>query len=349
MHSEQHDADHTPFPTHASHRPRLLIREPSDEEEEDFSPPANHSTLGPTSPPTASPHSSLSLNAGRLPGVFAHYLILRPHPSLRITYTSPSLRVPGLLQSPFLSRIGGSRRVREELALALSEGRNVTAKIRWLLERNSELSDDYGSHQPAKSRWIHCTPLLGATRAIGAWMVIIIDSDDNEQQTKTSQTQRSGTRQAAPVGNNTTTQNPAPPSINNSSEWNLDLEIETTGPFPHPPSGNSASHTVGLAGTTTSTTIPPPLPRHAPPAFNTSTSTPRSPSLIAFPPVSAPPKRPLTNQSLPTTVVVQPPPTTTPPGKGYTSGSSNGKPTHKLAAHRMLGTFLKSSAERGKA
>ena len=325
MHSEQHDSDLTSCSTHVSNRPRLLIREPSDEE--DFE-PANHSTLPPASSPNISPHSSLSLNAGRLPGVFAHYLILRPHPSLRITFTSPSLRVPGLLQSPFLSRIGGSRRVREELALALSEGRNVTAKVRWLLERGTEPSDgthdSYGpssSSQPGKSRWIHCTPLLGATRAIGAWMVIMIDSEDSEH-TKTSQTQRpaatnpSTSKQASAISNDTNKarstnprEEPYPkanhqptikpalaPSIN-SSEWDLDFDLATAGPFPHPPSGtgySSSPHTTAIItqhqdpystkpalasvpSPPPNTTIPP-LPRHTPLAFTT-TPVPRSTSL----------------------------------------------------------------------
>ncbi|KAH0292772.1 hypothetical protein KCU62_g1770, partial [Aureobasidium sp. EXF-3399] len=108
---------------------------------------------------------------GKLAGVYEHYLLVRPAPSLRILFTSPSLRVPGILQSPFLSRIGGSPRVRSELSQAFTEGRGVTAKIRWLT-RIEEDGEDEG-----RSRWIHCTPLLGHGGAVGVWMVVLVDEE----------------------------------------------------------------------------------------------------------------------------------------------------------------------------
>ena len=64
---------------------------------------------------------------------------------------APVLRVPGILQSPFMAKIGGSNRVREELTQALADGRGVTAKVRWVSRRDSE----------GRNRWIHCTPLIG--------------------------------------------------------------------------------------------------------------------------------------------------------------------------------------------
>lgn len=75
--------------------------------------------------------------------------------------------MPGILQSPFLDRIGGSTRVREELSAALAEGRGVTAKVRWVTK-----ADEDGRH-----RWIHCTPLLGSNSLIGVWMVVLVDDD----------------------------------------------------------------------------------------------------------------------------------------------------------------------------
>jgi hypothetical protein len=93
---------------------------------------------------------------------------------LRILFTSPSLRVPGILQSPFLHRIGGSPRVRADLSAALSEGRGVTAKIRWLARPDE---DGEGEGRP---RWIHCTPLLGHTGAVGVWMVVLIDEEGSQ-------------------------------------------------------------------------------------------------------------------------------------------------------------------------
>lgn len=68
-----------------------------------------------------------------------------------------------------MDRIGGSPRVREELVTALAEGRGVTAKIRWISH-----SDDEG-----RSRWIHCTPLLGSSGNVGVWMVVLIDDEQS--------------------------------------------------------------------------------------------------------------------------------------------------------------------------
>ena len=95
------------------------------------------------------------------------YLLIRPYPSLRILFASPTLRVPGILQSPFLNKIGGSSRVRDELTTALAEGRGVTAKVRWV----SRVDED------GRNRWIHCTPLLGSNGQIGVWMIVLVDDD----------------------------------------------------------------------------------------------------------------------------------------------------------------------------
>ncbi|KAF2814694.1 uncharacterized protein BDZ99DRAFT_566644 [Mytilinidion resinicola] len=153
MHREQVEDDDT---SSITHRPRLLLRDSG----------------GMESTPVRMPSSK---SGGRLSGVYKNYLLIRPAPSLRILFTSPSLRVPGILQSSFLSRIGGSPRVRESLAIALSDGsRGVTAKIRWLttpISNSSEASDE------GRSRWIHCTPLLGAGGRVGVWMVVLVDDE----------------------------------------------------------------------------------------------------------------------------------------------------------------------------
>lgn len=139
------------------HRPRLLIKELSGADEESAAPV-------PTKP------------EGRLSGVYKHYLLIRPHPSLRILFTSPSLRVPGILQSRFLDRIGGSTRVRDSLAEALADGsRGVTAKIRWLSSAASNLDSD--RMEEGRPRWIHCTPLLGQSGAVGVWMVVLVEDE----------------------------------------------------------------------------------------------------------------------------------------------------------------------------
>jgi hypothetical protein len=148
-------------------RPRLLITDESSETIEQ-SPQKSDNTASGSNGVHRMPEN------GKLAGVYEHYLLVRPAPSLRILFTSPSLRVPGILQSPFLSRIGGSPRVRSELAQAFTEGRGVTAKIRWLT-RIEEDGEDEG-----RSRWIHCTPLLGHGGAVGVWMVVLVDEEGSQ-------------------------------------------------------------------------------------------------------------------------------------------------------------------------
>lgn len=129
---------------------------------------------------------------GKLEGIYQHYLLIRPAPSLRILFTSPSLRVPGILQSPFLNRIGGSSRVRSDLGAALAEGRGVTAKIRWLTRPDQ---DGEGEGRP---RWIHCTPLLGHSGAVGVWMVVLVDDESSAPGSSSGRR----FRQAPPVSTN---------------------------------------------------------------------------------------------------------------------------------------------------
>jgi hypothetical protein len=112
-------------------------------------------------------YGGLSHGAGKLSGIYENYLLVRPYPSLRILFASPSLRVPGILQSPFMAKIGGSNRVREGLTQALAEGRGVTAKVKWVSKTDLE----------GRNRWIHCTPLIGSNGAIGVWMVVIVDDE----------------------------------------------------------------------------------------------------------------------------------------------------------------------------
>lgn len=75
--------------------------------------------------------------------------------------------MPGILQAPFLDKIGGSARVRDELSTALADGRGVTAKVRWVSKHDED----------GRNRWIHCTPLLGSNGQIGVWMVVLVDDD----------------------------------------------------------------------------------------------------------------------------------------------------------------------------
>ena len=112
-------------------------------------------------------------DSGKLPGIYEYYLLVRPYPSLRILFASPSLRMPGILQSNFMDKIGGSNRVRDGLHHAFAGGHGVTAKVRWMSTANSE----------GRVRWIHCTPLLGSNGAVGVWMIVLVD-DDSEPAVK---------------------------------------------------------------------------------------------------------------------------------------------------------------------
>ena len=105
-------------------------------------------------------------------------MLVRPFPSLRILFTSPSLDLPGMVQAPIMDKLGGSARVRNELSQALEDGREVTAKVRW---KTNE-------HEESQDRWIFFTPLIGKKGEIGVWMAIleddIPDAMERVQQTK---------------------------------------------------------------------------------------------------------------------------------------------------------------------
>lgn len=125
------------------------------------------------------------------------FLLVRPWPSLRITFTSPALRIPGLMQSKFLDRIGGPQHVREGVLDALSHGISITAKIQWLTAAQSQAysnhahqqstdstrSDEFGlggrsGSFEGKPRWVHCTPLMGSDEKVGVWMVVMVEHED---------------------------------------------------------------------------------------------------------------------------------------------------------------------------
>lgn len=185
---------------HGSSNSRVVIRDKNSQEEIQIS-----NDKGATES-TNSTAAALSLrHNGRLTGVYENYLLVRPYPSLRILFTSPSMRVPGILQSPLLDRIGGSVRVRNELVQALSSGQGVTAKVKWLsasrrsnnrtaskkrdlshpLEARLEADDDLDTtaepEPEGRARWLHCTPLAGANSKVGVWMIVIVDDYESRE------------------------------------------------------------------------------------------------------------------------------------------------------------------------
>ena len=148
------------------HRPRLLLKEPSGEHEafrDEASQMGSGKLSGVYQNVTLYKQSNLSNHQADA----TQYLLIRPYPSLRILFASPSLRVPGISQSPFMDKIGGSSRVRENLTAALADGRGVTAKVRWVTRTDED----------GRNRWIHCTPLLGSNGQIGVWMIVIVDEE----------------------------------------------------------------------------------------------------------------------------------------------------------------------------
>ncbi|KAK6954196.1 hypothetical protein Daesc_004161 [Daldinia eschscholtzii] len=154
----------------------------------------------------------------RVTSPFEHYLLVRPHPHLRVLFASPSLRFPGMLQSSFMSRIGGPSSVREAVSQAFADGRGVTAKIRWVTRM-----DSFG-----KGRWIHCTPLLGSNGAVGVWMVVLVDDDTDAD--------RKRSRDAPLVGIKTNRQRPLDRDDKASGSGNA--EGEFGGHHPLSASGN---------------------------------------------------------------------------------------------------------------
>ena len=116
-------------------------------------------------------------HSGRLPGVYRNYLLVRPYPSLRVTFTSPTLRIPGMLQTKLLDRIGGPQHLRDGVLEAFQSGTGLTAKVPWLTNPVSEENRD-GNENEGKPRWIHCTPLFGSDDKVGVWMVILVENEE---------------------------------------------------------------------------------------------------------------------------------------------------------------------------
>lgn len=94
---------------------------------------------------------------------------------MRITFTSPALRIPGLVQSRLLSRIGGPEHIREGLLEAFQECVSVTAKVSWLTQ---SINPGDAGYLAGKPRWLHCTPLLGSDHKVGVWMIVIVEQEE---------------------------------------------------------------------------------------------------------------------------------------------------------------------------
>ncbi|KAL2069580.1 hypothetical protein VTL71DRAFT_14259 [Oculimacula yallundae] len=111
-----------------------------------------------------------------LPGVYKHYLLVRPYPSLQIIFVSPSLRIPGLLRTHLFTKLGGPTQTISALESAFRDGASVTAKVLWL-PKSTHVGERGRGPAEIKPRFIRCTPLLGSDDRVGVWMVILVPVD----------------------------------------------------------------------------------------------------------------------------------------------------------------------------
>jgi hypothetical protein len=101
---------------------------------------------------------------------------VRPYPSLQIIFSSPSLRLPGLLRTHLFTKIGGPSQTISALQQAFQDGASVTAKVLWLPKASQPGERGRGPAE-VKPRFIHCTPLLGSDDRVGVWMIILVPVD----------------------------------------------------------------------------------------------------------------------------------------------------------------------------
>lgn len=53
--------------------------------------------------------------------------------------------------------------------MAFADGTAVTAKVRWINRFDGD----------GRTRWLHCTPLVGNDGTIGVWVVVIVDDEED--------------------------------------------------------------------------------------------------------------------------------------------------------------------------
>ncbi|KAF3763115.1 hypothetical protein M406DRAFT_263032, partial [Cryphonectria parasitica EP155] len=148
--------------------------------------------LGASSSTATSADSSLlggqAQLGGQLGGVYDRYLLVRPAPYLRIVFASPSLRIPGMVQSNLMDRIGGSPQMRQQIEQAMGRGQSVTAKVKWISapqkrvpQQQQQQANGGGGLGVGRARWIHATPLLGRDGEVGVWMVVLADEEREKE------------------------------------------------------------------------------------------------------------------------------------------------------------------------
>lgn len=110
--------------------------------------------------------------------MYLQYVLVRPFPSLRILFASPSMRTPGLLRTPLFSKLGGSPQTLDMLLTAFQDNASITAKLRWLPDMS--MSQDLPGLPPILEedqehlRWMRATPLLGSDDKVGVWICVFV-------------------------------------------------------------------------------------------------------------------------------------------------------------------------------
>lgn len=148
-----------------------------------------------------------AVSSDSLPSVYQHYLLVRPSPTLRVIFASPTIESPeGIVQTPFMSHISGPKATIDGLKDSFASGVPVTAKVTWhplgkseaILNRfdsqeyepgRRSFSMDRSQERMVQKRWINATPLVGADGRIGVWMVSLVEPSNSRPSLATSKYQ----------------------------------------------------------------------------------------------------------------------------------------------------------------
>lgn len=78
--------------------------------------------------------------------------------------------------------------MRTDLEAAFSEGKPVTARVKWLAVPTPN------GEARGCTRWVHCTPLIHVSGGIGMWMVVLVLPEEGEGESVGSIGPRSSSR-----------------------------------------------------------------------------------------------------------------------------------------------------------
>lgn len=152
-----------------------------------------------------------TVSSDSLPAVYQEYLLIRPAPTLRVIFASPSVESPeNIVQTPFMSHVSGPKSTLDGLKDSFASGVPVTAKVTWHPMGKSDAifsrydAQDYQARRRSASieqnserikpqkRWISATPLYGADGRIGVWMVALIEPPSTRPSMSSRNTPQTG-------------------------------------------------------------------------------------------------------------------------------------------------------------